>query len=334
MIPEIGKIKKIVDEATNILVIQADNPDGDSLGSALALEQILGDLGKEPSLYCGVEIPHYIRFMKGWDRVNKSIPNNIDTSIIVDTSANLLLDQLNGSPEKPWVASKPVIVLDHHSNVGCDIAFATVVCNAPDFVSTGELIYEIAKELKWPLNLPARELLTQSILSDSLGLVSEGATAETYRRMAEMLDAGVSRARLEEARRELSKMAPSVFQYKAKLIERSEFYGDNNEIAIVSIPEEELYTVGTLYNPAPLILNELTMVEGVMVGIALKRYNNKVTGSIRCADGAAIAHKLAETFGGGGHPYAAGFKIEKPFIDFADLKCQVITKAQELLKLS
>jgi phosphoesterase RecJ-like protein len=116
------------------------------------------------------------------------------------------------------------------------------------------------------------------------------------------------------------------------LIERSEFYGENNEIAVVSIPEDELYTVGTLYNPAPLILNELTMVEGVLVGIALKRYKNKITGSIRCTNGAQIAHKLAETFGGGGHPYAAGFKIEDPTDDFADLKCHVINKARELLK--
>jgi phosphoesterase RecJ-like protein len=244
-----------------------------------------------------------------------------------------LLDQFEQQPEKTWVTSKPVILLDHHINVSCDIPFATVICNAPNFVSTGELIYEIAKSLNWPMSLEAREFMTQSILSDSLGLTSEGATADTYRRMSEMIDAGVSRPKLEEARRELSKMHPSVFQYKATLIERTEFYGDSSEIAVVSIPEEELYSIGTLYNPAPQILKEMNMVEGVLVGIVFKRYHNKVTAAIRCTDGANIAHKLAESFGGGGHPYAAGFKVEKPSIDFADLKCQVINKAKELLQL-
>jgi len=43
--------KELIDEAKKIIVIQAENPDGDSLGSALALEEILGDLGKEVSLY-------------------------------------------------------------------------------------------------------------------------------------------------------------------------------------------------------------------------------------------------------------------------------------------
>jgi len=334
MIPELDKIKEAVEKANNILIIQADNPDGDSLGSALALEQIFHEMGKEPSLYCGVDIPNYLKFLPGWDRVSKEIPSKIDLSIIVDTSSTLLLGQLQKDPDKTWVVSKPVIVLDHHQNVECNIPFATIVCNAPNFVATGELIYEIAKALKCPLNLAANEFLTQSILSDSLGLVSEGATADTYRRVAAMIDAGVNRAHLEESRRELSKMHPSVFTYKAKLIERTEFYGDNNEIAIVSIPEEELYSIGTLYNPAPLILNEVTMVEGVLIGIALKRYKDKVTGAIRCADGANMAHELAEAFGGGGHPYAAGFKIENPTDSFGELKSQIISKATELLKLS
>ena len=142
MIPEIEKIKATINRAKDILIIQADNPDGDSLGSALALEQILADLGKNPNLYCGVEIPHYIRFLSGWDRVSKDITHKIDASIIVDTSARLLLEQLEQSSAKPWVAAKPVIVIDHHVNVTCDIDYATVVCNAPHFVSTGELIYK------------------------------------------------------------------------------------------------------------------------------------------------------------------------------------------------
>jgi len=275
MIPELLNIKKAIDSANDILIIQADNPDGDSLGSALALEQILGNLNKNPSLYCGVEIPHYIRFFNGWDRVSKLIPKKIDLSIIVDTSAKLLLEQLDKSPELPWITSKPVIVLDHHVNVTCDIPYATIVCNGQSYVSAGELIYDIAKELKWPLDLETQEFVTQSILSDSMGLTSDATTSSTYRRLADMIDAGVDRPKLEESRRALSKMHQSVYQFKASLIERTEFYGNNSQIAVVTIPEDELYTVGTLYNPAPLILNEMTMVEDVLVGVILKRYTNK-----------------------------------------------------------
>jgi len=332
MIPNTGDIKKRIDGAQNIVIIQADNPDGDSLGSALALEQILGDMGKNPSLYCGVDIPDYLKFLKGWDRVSKTIPLKIDISIIVDTSAHILLEQLESAPERPWVAAKPVIVLDHHTGVKCDIPYATIVVNEPEYASTGELIYDIAKQFDWPLSVQAQEDLLQSILSDTMGLISEATTAGTYRRISEMIAAGVDRPKLEDARRALSKMATSVYLFKADLIKRTEFYGESNQVAVVTIPEEELYSVGTLYNPAPLILNELSMVEGVRVGIVLKKYRGKITGAIRCTDGAGIANTLAEKHGGGGHPYAAGFKIEKPFINFADIKSGVIAEALELLQ--
>jgi phosphoesterase RecJ-like protein len=332
MIPNLEDIKKYVAEAKDILIIQADNPDGDSLGSALALEQILGDMGKNPQLYCGVDIPEYLRFLEGWDRVQKIIPNKIDLSIIVDTSALVLLEQLEHEPGRVWIAAKPVIVLDHHSEVECDIPYATVVCNGQEHVATGELIYDIAKELTWPLSVAAQANLLQSILSDTLGLSSEATTANTYRRIANMIDDGVDRAKLEEARRALSKMAQSVYSYKADLIKRTEFYGENGEVAVVTIPEDELFSIGTLYNPAPLIQNEISMVQGVRVGIVLKRYKNRVTGAIRCTDGAGIAHTIAEKYGGGGHPYAAGFKVDKTFINFAELKSDVIADALRLLQ--
>ena len=65
-------VKTLVDDAKKIIVIQAENPDGDSIGSAIALEDILGALGKEVFLYCPVAIPKYLRYVAGWDRVSVS----------------------------------------------------------------------------------------------------------------------------------------------------------------------------------------------------------------------------------------------------------------------
>src|SRR6476661_88199 len=92
--PEASQIQETLDNAQRIVILQADNPDGDSLGSALALEQILHDMGKEPVLYCGVDIPSYLSFMPGYDRVTKDLPAQFDASIIVDTSADSLFEQL------------------------------------------------------------------------------------------------------------------------------------------------------------------------------------------------------------------------------------------------
>src|SRR3990167_1540345 len=162
------KVIKLIDDARKVIIIQADNPDGDSLGSALSLEEILSDLGKDAHLYCGVDIPDYLRHLKGWDRVNKDVPSQFDLSIIVDTSAIILLEKLEQSHYRNWVANKPVIVLDHHSDVPCDIPYATEVINDSAAVATGEVIYKLAMESKWKINLQAMTHIASSILSDSL----------------------------------------------------------------------------------------------------------------------------------------------------------------------
>lgn len=327
---ESAKINDILASANQIVIIQADNPDGDSLGSALALEQILGDLGKEPFLYCGVDIPDYLKHLQGWDRVTKEMPAQFDASIIVDTSANILLEKLNHSPYKPWVAAKPVIVLDHHAGVPCDIPYAKIVLNDSTAVATGEVIYKLAKEFEWQINLSAMEHIASSILSDSLGLSSEGTTASTYRIMADLVDGGVDRPALEEARRAFTKMPETIFRYKAELIKRTELHADGR-LALVTIPHEEIMEYSPLYNPAPLIQTDMLQTEGVQVAIVLKLYQDgKVTGSIRCSSHGAIAANLATHFGGGGHIYAAGFKTTdgRPH---AEIKAQCIAKATELL---
>lgn len=324
-------IEEIIKNGQNIVIIQADNPDGDSLGSALALEQIIGDMGKEPYMYCGVEIPDYLKHLQGWDRVNKDLPGTIDASIIVDTSALVLLEKLEHNPHKGWVASKPVIVLDHHSDVPCDIPYAKEVINDNDAVATGEVIYKLADQLGWKLNLTAKTAVASSILADSLGLSSEGTTPETYRIMADLIESGVDRPALEEARRALTKMPQTIYSYKADLIKRTEFFADGR-IALVSIGQDELNTYSPLYNPAPLIQPDMLQTEGVGVAIVLKRYDDgRVTGSIRCGYGVGIAAQLATHFGGGGHPYAAGFKVLKA-PDFDELKKICVETATELLE--
>src|SRR5690348_9058746 len=104
--PEIKDLAEAVDKANKIVVIQADNPDGDSLASALALEQILGDLKKDVSLYCGVDLPSYLNYIPGSDRVTTDFPNQFDLSIIVDTASESLLEQLKLKGQKSWVAAK------------------------------------------------------------------------------------------------------------------------------------------------------------------------------------------------------------------------------------
>jgi phosphoesterase RecJ-like protein len=330
MYTEADKIKGIVSKAQKIVIIQADNPDGDSLGSALALEHILGDLGKEAYLYCAVDMPTYLRYLPGWDRVSPDLPPKFDASIVVDASTMTLFERLDGTEYKNWLAAKPCVVLDHHEIVDNLIPFATVTINDGSRASAGELIYLLSKQLKWKLSADAQTLIMASILGDTQGLTNQLASAETYRIMAEMVENGVDRPRLEELRREYGKMEPEIFRYKAELIKRSEFAADG-QVAYVSIPQEEINKYSPLYNPAPLIQNDMLQTKGVAVAVVFKVYSDgRITAAIRCNSGIPVAAKLAEHFGGGGHAYASGFKVTDGR-SAEDIKKQCLEQAAKLL---
>ncbi len=326
----VKNIRELVASAQRIVVVQADNPDADSLGSALALEHILSDLGKDVALYCGVNTPEYLRYMGGWDRVLPELPSNFDLSIIVDASTYVLLEKLEQSGQLAWLKTKPCIVLDHHANVDKPLEFAAVSIVDASAASTGDVIYTIATELGWSINVDAAERIMSSILGDTQGLSNELTTANTYRTMAGLTDIGADRPQLEELRRTYGKMAPKIYTYKADLIKRTVFEADGR-IASVTLKQAELNEFSPLYNPVPLIQPDMLQVRGVCLSIVFKVYDDgRITGAIRTNHDYPVAGTLAESLGGGGHPHASGFKVTDGR-RFDEVKSECTKRAIELL---
>jgi phosphoesterase RecJ-like protein len=325
------KIQELVTQAQRIVIVQADNPDADSLGSALALEHILGDSGKDVVLYCGIDIPGYLRYLSGWDRVQKDLPSTFDLSIVVDANTHMLLGQLEQTGQYSWLKAKPCVVLDHHPSTEKSLDFAAAKLLDDHASSTGEIIYSLAKTLGWPISLQAGENIMTAILGDTQGLSNDLARPSTYHVMAELTEQGVSRPRLEELRRELSKMPREIYSYKALLIEHTEFAKDG-QIASVHVPQQEINEFSPLYNPAAVIQNDMLQVTGVKLAIVFKTYDTgRITAAIRANSGYGVAGELAEHMGGGGHAYASGFKVEdgRPF---NEVKSECIEYATKLLE--
>ena len=288
-----------------ICIIQAENPDGDSLGSAIALDYLLPE--KEVNLYCPVDVPKYLHYFSDWSRVTNEFDFKADGYIIVDTAAEILLSKLlDDTAIRNRLYAAPVLVLDHHETPD-DLQFShqsiIEVCPA-----CAELIYRIAEELNMEISKEAAGAIFQGILSDTLGLTSVAVTDKTFEIAAELTRLGANISDLEERRREFMKKSPRILDYKADLIKRIE-YSLDGELATVHIPWDDIREYSDEYNPNVLILEEMRLVEGVKVAVAVKTYpDGKVTGKIRCAADAQIADKIAGYFGGGGHPYAAGFR--------------------------
>lgn len=299
------KFADFLEGKNRICVIQAENPDGDSMGSAIALDYLLD--GKEVSLYCPVDVPKYLRYFADWSRVTNEFDYKADGYIIVDTAAEVLLSKLlDDTAIRNRLYSAPVFVIDHHETADdLDFPHESIIEVRP---SCTEVIYRIAKDLRFDINKEAAEALFQGLLSDTLGLTSASVSAETFEIAAELTRLGASISELEERRREFMKKSPRILDYKADLIHRIE-YSLEGSLATVHIPWEDIREYSDEYNPNVLILEEMRLVEGVQVAVAIKTYpDGKVTGKIRTSPDAPIAEKIAGYFGGGGHPLAAGFR--------------------------
>lgn len=304
-------VKKLVDDATRIVVIQAENPDGDSLGSALALEEILSELGKDVVLFCQIDIPKYMRYITGWDRVTTEWPTGCDLAIIVDTSSQtLLVKTLEVPGVRHFFESHPVIVIDHHTGFVSDLPFQHEYINE-QAVATAEIIHNLSVQNKWSINSRAAEQLFIGLQSDSLGLTTPSTSADSYQVAANLVKLGAVPSEIENRRREYMKKPADILEYKGRLIGKIEYHLDG-ALATVHIPWEEIEEYSDRYNPSVLVIDEMRLVEGVQIAVALKTYpDGKLTAKIR--SNIPVADTLAGFFGGGGHEYAAGFKVYESY---------------------
>ncbi len=321
------KAQQLIESAQKIVIIQAENPDGDSLGSSLALEEILGDLGKNVVLYCAIDIPKYMHYINGWDRVVKDWPTDRDLAIIVDTSRALLLNKaFSTAGVTHFLETHPVLVIDHHAEVEGDLPFEHTLINDLESVATGQALYKMATEAGWAMNQQAAEHLFLSIQADSLGLTTQNTDAEAYRIAAELVALGANPSEIEGRRREYMKKPADILAYKGELISRIE-YSLDGKLATVHIPWADIEEYSDRYNPSVLVLDEMRLVEGVQIAVAIKTYpDGKLTGKIR--SNVPIGGQVAGFFGGGGHEYSSGFKV---FETYEKIMTELVTAVDKAL---
>ena len=319
-------VTKQINEANKVIVIQAENPDGDSLGSSLALEEILGDLGKEVTLYCPVEIPKYMRYITGWDRVVSEFDSSADLAIIVDTSADVLLTKVLETPGvRSFLETHPAVVIDHHTT-GSTLSFPHTMLSE-DAVATSEILYTLATNNGWQINQQAASSMLTAIFSDSLGLTTQNVTSNSYFVAGKLTELGAVVADIENRRREFMKKSPEILAYKGELISRIEYLLDG-KLALVHIPWEDIQQYSDQYNPSVLVLDEMRLVENVEIAVAIKTYpDGKVTGKLR--SNIPISEDVAGYFGGGGHKYAAGFRA---YEEYDKIVTELVTATDKSLR--
>jgi phosphoesterase RecJ-like protein len=294
---ETERLRGLLQNAQTIAIVGHARPDGDAVGSTLALTLGIQRSGKEVVPILADGVPNRFLFLPGAERVVREIPAGIDLLIAVDCSD---LERIGISPEK--MPREPDVNIDHHPT---NTRFATVNLVVPDAAATAELLYDVWSSLKLSMDEAIATNLLTGLVTDTIGFRTPNVTAKVLRVAGALMDAGAPLAKLYE--RSLHKRSFIEARYWGCGLSRLE---QADGVIWTSLTLEDRALVGYQEPDDADLINLLTTVAGAKVTlIFVEQPNGKVKVSWRSIKGLSVAG-LAESFGGGGHDQASGAMIQ------------------------
>lgn len=322
----VNQLGRLVTDAQTVLVLQPDKPDGDSVASALAIEEMLGDMGKTVHHYCAGRVEPYLGYLPGWDRVSDEWPKRYDAALALDIAGDALVPRLL-ERHKPELVTKPCAVLDHHTS-DIKLSFASLEVFDPAAAATGELIFAVARKLKWPINPRAAGYMVASIQADTLNLTSPSTSVRTVETFARLVKLGnLSLHELSQRFRDATALDPDIMRLKGHLLTQVEFYA-GNRIALLAVSEELLKEYRQRTSLSAIVFNDMLHTRGVKIAAVANDYGTMVRVLLRAR--VPLAAPIAEAFGGGGHPMAASFASDQKALE--QVKQEYIELATKLLQ--
>ncbi len=317
-------------EASRVLILTHARPDADTIGSAFGLRELLLGLGKEAEVInAEPTVPKKLQFITEAAFITEnSLPEGFSPDLIVsvDVSAPHLLGELT---EK--YAEDTALAIDHHV-LGTPFAAETYV---GDVGACGEIIVDIFREFRKRgyelLTKRAATALWAAICSDTGSFKYEAVTAETHRRIAELMSTGINHG---EIARRLYDSRPVTQVLATKLAFNTLCFHHESKIASVYFTQDMLRENGLNSEDIEEIIGLTRGIEGVEVGVSVKQSDTDPTlfkASMRSSRVADVA-RLCAVFGGGGHVRAGGCTVKAPSVDDA-LKMLIEVISKELTRL-
>ena len=280
---------------TDFLLIAHVAPDGDTLGSCLALQRLLRELGKRAWVVCDDPVPHLYGFLPGAaDVLSPDAP--------VDARAFVSVDCADvGRTGRQWarVGERPSLCIDHHvTNPG----FAQVNY-VEDCAATGELVCLLYEAFDQPIPPEAGVCLYTAIATDTGNFAYSCVTPRTFALMGKVMESGFD---LPECNRLIYRNERiQKLRMTARTVENAKLYRDE-QVIVATLSRAETEAVGGLKADAEGIIDHLRDVETVLVACFLREEGeNEVKLSLR-SKGRVDCAALAQAYGGGGHVRAAG----------------------------
>ena len=296
----LDNILEEINNANSIVILTHENPDGDAVGSSLALYHALKAYGKNVE----VIIPEYSRtfnFLPGTNEIKKEgTYENYDLAISLDCAS---MDMLNGYV-KYFENAKTRVVIDHH---GTNSMYGDLNFVNPDSAACAQILVVVLNYFKMEITKEIGTCILAGIITDTGGFKYSGVTAETFEFVAWLLNKGVNVSSV--YRKVLQVRTKGNFELNRIASNRLEFLEDG-KIAFTYITRDDEESVNAETGDHEGIVDIGRDIEGVEVSIFIRETKTKgVKISLRSSEYVNVSD-IALLFGGGGHPRAAGCNMQ------------------------
>jgi len=297
-------------QGDRFVLVTHEHPDGDALGSLVAMQGVMRALGKDALTFIGrgeFPLPYEYAFFQFEDLIS-DMPADIDERTIV------FLDCGNVDRNAVEIGEAPILNLDHHHD---NTHFGTINHVVADASCTAEIVWDLMRGLDVALTPTVAEALYVGLVTDTGRFMYENTTPAAHRMAADLIDAGVDVHGV--YRRVYEDLPFRRLQLLSRALSSVERY-DEGAITVGILTRSDFEETGALETDSEGIVDNMRAVEGTAVAVLVRELlgegregSRKV--SLRATDGRVDVSRIARSLGGGGHRQAAGFSTDLPLLD-------------------
>jgi len=316
-------IRDGIAEARRVMVVSHIDPDGDAIGTSLAVAGYCRAVGAETIVVRQEETPRKYRFLAGTDAIKHV--DELPKDFAVDTAVLLECPSLQrvGRAARFLREDVRLINIDHHPKNSIE---ASVSWLEPGCSSVGEMVYEFFQSVGHDVDEQTAEQLYTAIMTDTGQFRFTNTSPRTMQIAGELIAAGAVPKRISD--RVYYNLPVAGMRLLGKVLGTMEFY-DGDSVCFLTLTRRMLAESGAQAADTEGMVDFTLFSEGVDSGALLRELEDGTTKvSLRSRNGVNVSN-IAATFDGGGHFNAAGCKIALPLAAARDKLLEMLRKARE-----
>ncbi len=307
------KFRELLEKYRKVTIVSHIRPDGDTIGSSIALFNSLKHMGYQAELVCqDSDLPLKLNFLDGFKRYKSKI--DYSDSLVVT------LDCADVSRAGFDLKRRTIVNIDHHTS---NTNFGVLNIVAVE-VSTTAVLYRLLKE-GFAIEKNVAEALYAGLLTDSINFTTSLVNSQTFTLASELLEYGLDAGYISQMINKRNSLAHT--RLIASAIESLELFSDA-QIAVMTLLQKDLKATGAKGSDIDGIVDYAVALVTVEVAILIVEFDSFLKVSLRSKNVDILC--VATAFDGGGHKNAGGFEVKSGKIDM--LKKRIIEKIKEELK--